>query len=528
MFFLYDWVIQKFQDLFSSPVVVIKAFRQPGQVVKNKKEYWKLSLRLWVQGYTTTRNDLKKHLQNYNPKENLPEFAKDYDFGNQLFDISVYSTERKMNFVGKCEDPNDKRTRIGDPNEPPIENYIIQYVNNDWPKLEWNEFEKINDLATNYTVIICAQFRNILPGNLKKLMTDLKPTRCLINPFKKHDTHNPIIYGEKRVVKHCCICPSVQVPVKEAKKIYNMFNVSLQIETKENNVFQDLVEEMLDIAKKHDYKREEDTGVVYKRITSYVYVRYLELKKFLNQIFYSDKNFASNVNNMDNMIRYMKNFDDERLQFIEYNKDYIGFRNGVLNIVTVNSLSVPMSQTPLLDSVLDYQFDSNVRDFIYMCMGRCFGIRDNFGFMLYLLSEPGCGKSLLINVLCQCFNDVGAIGDNFEKNLGSFLYNKDIIICDDVPKHISKVFPQQTCITGGKVPIAVKGGQGFTVDFNVPMIWAGNWFIDYVDRGQVTRRVLVANFEKHIAEPDTTLFARIIESELPAFIYKSVLLYMEL
>jgi hypothetical protein len=93
------------------------------------------------------------------------------------------------------------------------------------------------------------------------------------------------------------------------------------------------------------------------------------------------------------------------------------------------------------------------------------------------------------------------------------------------------VFPQQTfqtCITGGKVSIAVKGGEGFTVDWNIPMLWAGNFWISYIDKGQISRRVLVANFEKNVNNPDPTLKSRIIKTELPAFIYKCLLNYKKL
>jgi phage/plasmid-associated DNA primase len=243
----------------------------------------------------------------------------------------------------------------------------------------------------------------------------------------------------------------------------------------------------------------------------------------------------------------MKQYDDLDFGFLHYNKDFIGFNNGVFNIVSCEFLSLDLVpsdlvvskyfdleftfsiDTPLFDQVLHYQFDHDVSDFIYMCLGRLFGIRDNFGFMLYLLGEPGCGKSLIIDIICQCFNNIGSIGDSFEDKFGlSFLYDKDLIVCDDLPKHISKLFPQQTfqtCITGGKVPIAVKGGQGFTIDWTAPMLWAGNWFPDYLDKGQISRRMLVANFEKIVSSPQPNLKQRILDSELPALIYKSLLFY---
>jgi Bifunctional DNA primase/polymerase, N-terminal len=375
--------------------------------------------------------------------------------------------------------------------------------------------------------------------------------QCLIDPTKEHthDNHSALfINNDKSVVKSCYSCGSEVLSRTESKKVINVFNVIMNVTTQENTVYQDLVKDLLGTAKTNLYKREKITGIVYKQIKPYAYVKYLEPMDFLNEKFLGDEDFKSNVNNMDNLIKFMKQYNDHDFPFLEYDNDYLGFRNGVLNIVTCEFTEIPLRtlvvkkyfdmdfkysiETPLFNTVLDHQFDSKVRDFIYICLGRMFGIRDNFGFMLYLLGEPGCGKSLIIDVLCECFNNVGAIGNSFEEKFGlSFLYDKDIIVCDDLPKNISKVFPQQTfqtCVTGGKIPIAVKGGVGFTVDWLVPMLLAGNWFPDYIDKGQISRRMLVANFERNVSNPDPTLKERILNEELPAFIYKCLLFYKKL
>lgn len=368
---------------------------------------------------------------------------------------------------------------------------------------------------------------------------------CLIDPLKEHthEEHSALfINNDKSVIKSCFSCGSEVLNKSESKKALSVFNIVLN--TQENTVYQELVSDLIIHCKEYKYKREKNTGIVYKQVKPYAYIKHLEPMDFLNKVFYGVPEFKSNVNNMDNLIKFMKQYDDEDFPFIEYNKDYIGFSNGILNIKTCeffeNEENVTVykyidqefnysTDTPLFDLVLNYQFEPDVRDFIYGCLGRMFGIRDNYGFMLYLLGEPGCGKSLILDILCECFNNIGSIGNSFEEKFGlSFLYDRDIIVCDDLPKNISKIFPQQTfqtCITGGKIPIAVKGGNGFTVDWNVPMLWAGNFWIDYIDKGQISRRMLVANFEKNIINPDPTLKKRIIQNELPAFIYKCLIFY---
>jgi hypothetical protein len=161
-----------------------------------------------------------------------------------------------------------------------------------------------------------------------------------------------------------------------------------------------------------------------------------------------------------------------------------------------------------------------------------FEIRDNYGFMLYLLGEAGCGKSVIIDILSECFNNVSSINESYEVKYGlASLYDKDIIVCDDLPKNISNIFPQQTfqsCVTGGKVSTAVKNKDAITMDWKVPMLWAGNWLPDYLDKGQISRRLLTANFEKIVNKPDPSLKKRIIENELPAFIYKCLSFYKKM
>ena len=376
-----------------------------------------------------------------------------------------------------------------------------------------------------------------------------KCLECLINPCKKHsqEQHSSLfINNDSSVIKSCFSCGSIVMDKRNSKKINNVFNIILN--TQENTVYQELVNEFLIECKLHNYKREKHTGIIYKKVKPYAYVKYMEPMDFLNSILSDDPTFHSNVNNMDNLIKYMKQYDHIDCPFLEYDKHYLGFNNGILNTITCEFLEIPpanmvvrkyfdkeftySTDTPLMDSVLDYQFDSNVRNFIYACLGRMFEIRDNYGFMLYLLGEAGCGKSLIIDVLSECFNNIGCINESYEVKYGlASLYDKDIIVCDDLPKNVSSIFPQQTfqsCITGGKVSTAVKNKEAITMDWKVPMLWAGNWLPDYLDKGQVSRRLLTANFEKIVNKPDPSLKKQILENELPAFIYKCLSYYKKM
>jgi phage/plasmid-associated DNA primase len=373
---------------------------------------------------------------------------------------------------------------------------------------------------------------------------------CLLNPEKRH-THKDhsalFINKDNSVIKTCYSCGSENLTKKDSKKVVNVFNIIMNV-TQDNTVYQDLVADLLQIGEQSHYKREKNTGVVYRQVKPYAYERYKEPMEYLNEIFNGDVYFKSKVNNMEDLVKFMKLYDDPEFGFLTVDKDYIGFSNGVYNKISCEFTELPPSDlvvgkyldlefdytmdTPHLDLVLDYQFDTPTRDFIYMCLGRMFGIRDHLSFMLFLLGEPGTGKSVILDVLSACFDSIGSISTTFEEKFGlSFLYDKDIIICDDLPKQMSKVLNQatfQTMVSGGNIGIAVKGGNAFNVRFNVPMIFSSNVHFDYQDKGQISRRVLTAKFEKPVLRPDTGLKPKILEQELPAFIYKCTSYYKRL
>ena len=74
----------------------------------------------------------------------------------------------------------------------------------------------------------------------------------------------------------------------------------------------------------------------------------------------------------------------------------------------------------------------------------------------------------------------------------------------------------------------MKNGDALNIEWNVPLLFAGNWLPDYLDKGQVSRRLVVFNFAENVYEPDSTLQEKILVSELPGLIMKCAKLYNEL
>ncbi|RKO93250.1 hypothetical protein BDK51DRAFT_50188 [Blyttiomyces helicus] len=231
------------------------------------------------------------------------------------------------------------------------------------------------------------------------------------------------------------------------------------------------------------------------------------------------------------MVKFMQDFKDKSFPNLVVKKNYLGFKNGVLNIEnckftreenfeddfivrkyfdqnfpeeTDDPNNIP---TPPFDYVLNYQFEHKVVNFIYVCFGRLFGIRDGWGFMLYFLGEAGCGKSIIIHIMSACFDKIGTIGDSYELAFGlSGLFHKDLVVCHELPRNISKLMPQttfQACVMLDSVAISTKGQTSFSTEWTAPLLFAGNWLPDDIDKGRVTRRVMEANFERIPEERDT-------------------------
>lgn len=387
-----------------------------------------------------------------------------------------------------------------------------------------------------------------------------KGCACIVKKGAVHSEEGHSMFyinNDRSVVKTCFSHGSVVIDRNDirARAIHRGFKVILELQTEENNTYCRLKDDMLEAAFDGNYKRDQH-GNIYKQVKSYAYIWHSEYKGFLNEIFKDDKEFERHPNNIENLVKFMKDYDSSKFAFINPDKRYIGFNNGILDthtgdfcpeeecngsIIVKKYLDVPFSgstDTPLFDSIFDYQLKDNpekkdIKKFIYFCLGRLFGIRDKYDFTLYLMGEAGCGKSLVIDVMKQFFRDIGAVSSTFEKTFGlSYLYKKDIIVCDDLPKDFSKVLPQtvfQSCISGGELSIAFKGGEAKTVKWDVPLLFAGNYNPDYVDKGQISRRIVTFEFRNIVrkSDIDTGLYRRILETELDKIALKSIKTYNE-
>lgn len=161
-----------------------------------------------------------------------------------------------------------------------------------------------------------------------------------------------------------------------------------------------------------------------------------------------------------------------------------------------------------------------------------FKIRDQLQYMLLLLGEAGTGKSVIIDVVSACFNNIGVVNESYEQKYGiAYLASKDIIVSDDLPQDIHKYFPKETfksMVSNGSLSSAVKNSDAITIDkWSVPILFSSNYVPQWRDKGDISRRILCANFENTVLHTDTSIKNNILSYELPAFIYKSLLAYQQ-
>ncbi|KAJ3244541.1 hypothetical protein HK104_008025, partial [Borealophlyctis nickersoniae] len=258
----------------------------------------------------------------------------------------------------------------------------------------------------------------------------------------------------------------------------------------------------------------------------------------------------------------MRDFDHSKFPFIKKDRHYLGFANGVLNIVTCEfipkekapdslcvrkyfacDLDTGRTDTPLFDSIIRYQYPDEeeedfqgIYNFLLMSIGRMFfkiNERDNWQYMPYLEGEGGTGRSTIMNVIMKMFDKVGSLSkENEQKFCLSSLYDQELVLIDDLPRNFKDVFPQttfQSAVSGGLLPVRIMRTTAFSVLWAVPFIFAGNWSPDYLDKGQVTRRIIRFLFEHPVkkSDCDPTLERRIVENELAPLIYKCLCLYKE-
>jgi phage/plasmid-associated DNA primase len=580
---------------------VVGAYRQTRATPKGTK----ISVRFWLPDCRASPKTWKAHAADLNAGRTLAELYGGLELppingkAQKPFDASIYHGNRKMNCVGKCKD--DDPANRGYPLVPidvavPLEAYLIGFVSGT---------ERAVDAPSSSTAKKTGKKRSVSPQELSG-STALSSTHkipALSREFKELIgrqvtdlmwTHTALHKSHKLVpdTKHCVICAREHSSQKycvfvnptdvirscfsggietmeprEGREVIKQFNkLVLNVKvSEEDTAFRVLQEELWDEGDSLKLARERESGRIFERKVlpdgtslEYAYIFREECGPFIERVLAEHPRLKSAVNNIKNMKVLLSTFPDARMPFLAENADLYGFRNGVLNIRTMEftarsdcAAALPhgsvcrkyvdgdldpqaaASAHPHFDAFLDRQMEPAVKEFLMMSMGRTFfrtNELDGWQFFCFLYGESGTGKSRIVDLLKFLHRKVETISRGYQASFGlKKLAEADIWLVDETPRNICDTFPQETftaAVSGGLLEIGAKHVDAYTAPFTTPMLFAGNFFMNFVDKGQLQRRTAVIEFPHVLrpAEQDPNL-PSLLEAEAPAILYHCLRLY---
>lgn len=291
------------------------------------------------------------------------------------------------------------------------------------------------------------------------------------------------------------------------------------------------------------------------------YVQAETYAEFINLVLKGDEIYRSNPRRFDDAVKYLTNYNDDELPVMKPDMNLISFRNGVLLLCDitfvpydditddhplacrvarnhVDAIYTDSADTPLLDKVLDWQFDREVADVLCALFGRTLfkvGQLDKWQVLPYLVGVGGTGKSMLLNILQRFFKN-GAVGNLAAKREMVFgtanLVDKEIVIGRDMPAALSQSLPQeimQSMTAGEAMEIPRKGTSALNVTWTAPVVMASNHMPDYVNTGNnVGRRLVTLRFDNVVKSPQEDLEDLIMKHEIPNIINRCLQCYLSL
>jgi hypothetical protein len=283
------------------------------------------------------------------------------------------------------------------------------------------------------------------------------------------------------------------------------------------NIIRDLVNEFFEYCVANGYRCERRTGNIYKKVKPYAYEYNMTSKDFLNEIFLHSRRFHSNPNTMDLLTNYLRRYDSKVCKFLKFNKEWIGFSNGILNVRTCDFISdydynndnIVVSkyinkqftysiETPLVNKILDDQLNNEDKEYILYYFGSML-TNNKQDQVLYINGETATGKTVLAEILNECVKDAIFVSGYYSK---TFLRKASIVIRDELPPN-SKVLSRLINDCDEKV---------------VPLLYMGNGEMD-------DSRIKTIRFDNKVENVDGSLKKRIIQDELPSFIYRCIMTY---
>lgn len=267
-----------------------------------------------------------------------------------------------------------------------------------------------------------------------------------------------------------------------------------------------------------------------------------------------------NPRRFEELVKFMVTYDLAEIPWYKPDRNIISFSNGVLQLaggdftlysdldaaeegglasrVARHHIPQPYTgcaDTPLLDIILNAQFEPEVAELLLALIGRSLfqiGEREGWQVMPFLVGVGGTGKSLVLNIISELFarGAVGVLAAKREEVFGmANLLEKEVIIGRDMPAKMSASLPQEVmqCMTSGEeMEIPRKGTTALYKQWTAPLILAGNHMPDYLNTGNnVGRRIVSFRFDNVISRPQGDLQERILKGELPNVVCRALTAY---
>jgi Family of unknown function (DUF5906) len=393
------------------------------------------------------------------------------------------------------------------------------------------------------------------------LVPEMHP--CCVEPQVRH-THkgHSCVYVHRNAVVLNCFSHGKRVLVGEASKRLRALFFQYKGPVKEGVT--ELVDALLAMASEELLAREK--GMVLKRINRVVpvYEALSPYDAFLTARLANNPQLKAFPRRFNDLLVYMARVEDAAFPFVKRDRTYLGFRNGMLNLVSgeleyYGNLPPGVSprhyidqvcqfddlETPLFDRIFRYQLDTGdpaesqaVYTVLLGLIGRLFyavGEHDSFDVMPFVVGDTNTGKSTLVDIVSAMFapGSVGVVDSSHETIFGlQAMHDKELIVAPEMPDNMahqlaSDKFKKMVC--GEAVAVPIKHAAAETVRWQVPMLMCGNDYPRYRDeRGSVSKRLAIFSFTRYVPTQDSSLKHRILTEELSKLVVKCLLAYRRL
>jgi hypothetical protein len=395
---------------------------------------------------------------------------------------------------------------------------------------------------------------NKLDNAAYKLISNTSECCVQKGHFHTTDSHSCMYVYRSSVVCNCFSHGKKSMYGVKSRLIREIFFDMAEDSSKE--IMVKIVDKLCCIAREQNLVREN--GCVLRRVGNTHAYEHVDLyKDFLRYTLCENMALKERLQMFNDLMIYMNNIDSIDFPFVKRNKKYLGFANGLLDIVSgelvgdhvlehgviprhyINqncNFDETSMETPLLDKILRHQLESDeLYTYMLAFIGRLFydvGQYDSFDIIPFIIGDSNTGKSTLVDIICAMFspNSVGVLDSSHEMVFGlQSKYNKELIVAPEITDRMamqlaSDMFKKMVC--GELVNLPIKHSEATSVQWKVPMFMCGNKYINYNDdRGSISKRLAIFKFDKHVTHMDDSLRQQIIDKELAQVVVKSLSAY---